>query len=269
MNVLSFNARDPPVPAISYLGSRQNQSKDACALFFSGAGCDLQPSISLCSYIGDEKTEVFDTSSVKISAGLVRQVPKADEFPERFCANLAFSMMRILREFAKRRFNTTYEERVELSLHFTSGFNISYESYYKSSGYQVNHISFGFDERGVMAFEGAYGESSPTAYALRRQHTDYGVPNSPPQSYKQRQLSFSSLSAPDLLAIFQSNCTSGHARVTKYFSILTHMQYEQRKKTYGVFKDPLELCLKALKKESNPPALVAKRWDTASAWSAK
>jgi hypothetical protein len=271
-NLLSFNAYDPPVSAesISHAGSRQNPSKDACALFFSGAGSDLQPPISLCSYIGDEKTEVFDTSSVKISAGLVCQVPVADEFPERFCANLAFSMMRILREFAKRRFHTTYEERVGLSLNFTSGLNIRYHSSYKLSGHQINYISFGFfDERGVMAFQGEYGESSPTAYALRRQHINYGVPNSYPQSYEQRQLSFSRLSAPDLLAIFQSNCASGHAMATKEFTISTHMQNEQRNKTYAVLKDPLELCLKALKKKSDPFALVAKSWGDARTLSAE
>jgi hypothetical protein len=161
--VLSFNAQGPAAHSIPDVGSRQNPSKDACALFFRGAGRNLRLPISLCSYVGDENTEVFETSSKDISAGLFCQLPDADESPERFCANLAFSTMRVLLEFAKRRFGTTYDERVALILNFTSGFNIRYHSSYKRSGHQINYITFGFfDERGVMAFQGEYGESHCT-----------------------------------------------------------------------------------------------------------
>ena len=85
--ILSFGARGPAAQSISPGGSRQNPSKDTCALFFSGAGAESQPPISLCSYIGDEKTEVFDTSLLEISAGPACQVPKANEFPEHFCVS--------------------------------------------------------------------------------------------------------------------------------------------------------------------------------------
>jgi hypothetical protein len=189
INILSFDARGPPVSARSISDDelRIAPSKHACALFFCGAGLDPVRPISLCSYIQNEDTHVMHTSPVEISTGPTCQIPNADEPAAIFCANLAFSMSRILREFVKQRFAPVYRELVILKLRFPSFFSIIYFSWYTPSGHQKYLLKFQIDERD-MAFYGEYYEASPTEDSLKRQQMEYGVPDSYPQSLKQKEL---------------------------------------------------------------------------------
>jgi hypothetical protein len=268
ITILSFNAATPPVSAKSISNARWHRKppEDACGLFLSAMG--RGKAISLCSYIEDEYTQVIETSSVEINAGPACQLLKTDEFPGRLCANLAFSVTCVLQEFLKQGFDLLWPEMVVFKLYFPSGFEIDFSSGYVTSGHRAHRLKFclttGANESRTMTFSGKYEEASPTEEAVKRKHMRQGVPDEYPQTYRQAKVAGSNLSVSNLLDIFQRNCASGYTLTTNRFSIAKKPQGTHGNHTRYNLTDPIQLCLKALKKSrSEPVVAVAKSWHEA------
>jgi hypothetical protein len=263
ITILSFTAPVPPLSAKSISNARWHRVpfQDACGLFLRAKG--RNKAISLCSYIEDEKTRVLETSSVNISAGPACQLLQTDEFPGRFCANLAFSVACLLREFLKQRFDMIYQERVLFRLYFSSRFQIRLDAGYTPSGHRTHELMFCLTTNRIrtMSFIGEYDEASPTEEGVKREQMQQGVPDDYPQTYKQRKRANSDLPLSDLLGIFQSYCASGYTLTTDHFRLTKYHLAQYGKESVYVFSDPIQLCLKALKKSSpHPAAAVAKSW---------